>query len=249
MTDPFLLGIAAVIGVGVPAAVVCWLVRRWGLLPDSTRLRTVALASMFLIFAAPLIPEPLRNWVGPAGWSIGEAWLVGWVLMAGLCAALGWAAERRENWLAYRDERAHNGGVAPRRLFSVGTTALLAFLTPWGLVIGMAAVARLLVPNGWLDSLSTGLDPNNAELATFVQRVLTSTTTGLDVGLWVLLATSLLLATVTAAVQWARHRRAQHVYTDDLRLQAERDQRVLDGTQLPYGTPPSGAVPVAPLPR
>lgn len=149
---------------------------------------------------------------------------------------------RREAWQAYQEERAHNGGVAPRRLWSVGTVASVAFLAPWGLILAMGAIAGVLMPNGWLDNLSDGLNPNNAELTLFIQRVLESASTGVMVGAWTVLVTALALATVAATVQWARRRHADRVYAEDLRLQEERDLRVLDGTQQPYGTLPTGAV-------
>lgn len=249
MADPILVGTGLVIGVGVPGALGYLLVRRWQILRDSFRLQIMALIALFATFAVVLIPEPIVNWTSASGLSAGAVWMITCMAMAGLMAALSWAANRREHWLAYQDERAHNGGVAPRRLFSVGTTALLAFAAPWVLILGMAAVGRALVSDGWLDSLAEGLDPNNADLATFVDRVLASAATGAAVGFWVMLSTSLLLASIAATVQWGRQRHAQRRYADDLRLQAERDQRLLDGLQEPYGTAPTGAVPVSQLSR
>lgn len=246
MTDPLLVGLGALVGIGVPA-VLGYLLVRLRFWPASAQLRVMAMMAMFAMFAAVVIPAPVRDWKGSAGMTVGTAWMIACAVLAMVLFVTSCVVSRREAWRAYQEERAHNGGVAPRRLWSVGAVAAAAFLAPWGLILGMSLVAAALMPNGWLDSLSDGLDPNNTELSIFVQRVLESASTGVMVGAWIVLATALALAVGAAIVQWARHRHADRVYADDLRLQEERDRRVLDGTQQPYGTLPTGADPAGAL--
>lgn len=215
--------------------------------PVSAKLRVLSMMAMFAIFAVAVLPAPIRDWRGSGGTSVGLAWMFACALLAVVLFVTSCVVSRREAWQASQEERAHNGGVALRRLWSVGTVASFAFLAPWGLILGMSVVASILMPSGWLDSLSEGLNPNKAELTLFVQRVLESASAGVMVGAWTVMVTALALAAVAAAVQWARRRHADRVYADDLRLQEERDLRVLDGTQLPYGTLPTGAVPTGAL--